>query len=232
MVQPSGEGVLGRCRTENPSDLSTAVQLQLTSLLLACCSPQEFGPTGKEGKLMLPHPAGNNNGRNILQVGTSACQCHSSWNCQCSSKWQVPLLQQFVSASVTSFCSCQHHSSSAVANQKQEVQCTWPVHMATALGGPSASACSDNSCHAPCCRDAAGFNIITSAPHSSAGTVLPKHVETPCAAACRVGHQALRHCVHTSMHPCIHPCTHALMHSHIIELVYPSMCPAGVRSRF
>jgi hypothetical protein len=37
-----------------------------------CVCVQEFGPTGKEGKLMLPHPAGNDNGRNILQVRSAA----------------------------------------------------------------------------------------------------------------------------------------------------------------
>lgn len=41
------------------------------SLQLPCGNKflmMEFGPTGKEGKLMLPHPPSNDKGRNILQV--------------------------------------------------------------------------------------------------------------------------------------------------------------------
>jgi hypothetical protein len=74
-------------------DSSLSKQLQFIVELIACCAPQEFGPTGKEGKLMLPHPAGNDKGRNILQVKTTASKGHSSW--------QLPVIHQLAAVLVS-----------------------------------------------------------------------------------------------------------------------------------
>jgi hypothetical protein len=80
--------------------LDAVVMLTVTVChFMSVDSLQEFGPTGKEGKLMLPHPSSNDKGRNILQVRCmyDFMKYTTAWLCQ---QWHWHW-QQYVSGQMS-----------------------------------------------------------------------------------------------------------------------------------